>query len=141
MTAAERAALAELAARWLSLWSSSGSLEDFDALHDPAFVDHAAGDRGTDRAAFKAGIVSLLAAFPDLETRLDDVVIDEAGSRLAVRWSAVGTFSRGYLGCEPTGRRIAFRGIELVVVRDGRVTERWGEWDGLDLLAQLRSNR
>jgi hypothetical protein len=30
-----------------------------------------------------------------------------------------------------------FKGIEIVRVRDGLITERWGEWDGLDLIAQL----
>ena len=25
----------------------------------------------------------------------------------------------------------------MLRIRDGRITERWGEWDGMDLLAQL----
>ncbi len=28
-------------------------------------------------------------------------------------------------------------GIEIIRIRDGRITERWGEWDGIDLLEQL----
>ncbi len=52
-------------------------------------------------------------------------------------WTAIGTHTGPYLGAAPTGRRIVFKGIEIVRVRDGLITERWGEWDGLDLLAQL----
>jgi len=29
------------------------------------------------------------------------------------------------------------RGIEIVRIREGRIVERWGEWDGIDLLVQL----
>jgi predicted ester cyclase len=32
---------------------------------------------------------------------------------------------------------IQFVGIEIVRVADGRIAERWGEWDGLALLDQL----
>lgn len=136
--AGARDVLVALAREWLSLWSADGPLERFDALHDASFVDHSAAGRTTDRAGFRAGIVRLLEAFPDLETRLEDVVVDEPTARLAIRWSAVGTFQRPYLGCDPTGLRVTFGGIEIVAVRDGRITDRWGEWDGLDLLAQLQ---
>ncbi|MBK7188514.1 MAG: ester cyclase [bacterium] len=54
-----------------------------------------------------------------------------------MRWTAVGTHRGAYLGAEPTGKRITFKGIEVIRVRDGRITARWGEWDGLDLLGQL----
>ena len=40
-------------------------------------------------------------------------------------------------GVEPSGRLIHFKGIEIIRVRDGLITERWGEWDGMDLLEQL----
>jgi len=56
---------------------------------------------------------------------------------IAVRWTATGTHTGPYLGAAPTGRSIAFKGIEIVRVRDGLITERWGEWDGLDLIVQL----
>ena len=54
-----------------------------------------------------------------------------------MRWAAVGTHRGAYLGAEPTGRRVTFKGIEVIRVRDGRIAERWGEWDGLELLGQL----
>jgi predicted ester cyclase len=30
-----------------------------------------------------------------------------------------------------------FAGIEIIRVAEGRIVERWGEWDGMDLLLQL----
>jgi predicted ester cyclase len=135
---ARRNALESLARDWISLWSAGGPLDRFDALHDESFVDRASAGRATGREAFRQGIVDLLVAFPDLETRTEQVVVDAGGDVMAIRWSASGTFRARYLGCEPTGARVRLRGIEIVRVRDGRIVERWGEWDGLDLLAQLR---
>jgi predicted ester cyclase len=156
-----RGELAALARRWVEVgWSAGdGTLPAgaiVDELHDPLFIDHDSGSRPPDNTGFRDGIVRLLAAFPDLEARALDVVVEPAATcagasgatsvaiggakvsgTIAVRWTAVGTHRGAYLGAEPTGKRITFKGIEVIRVRDGRITERWGEWDGLDLLGQL----
>ncbi len=137
MAAADRAALADITRRWIAVWTT-GDLAEFDALHAPDFVDRAAAGRSADRHGFRAGVLAMRAAFPDLVASCDDLVIDEAGSRVAVRWSAHGTHLGDYLGVEATANVIHFRGIEIIAIAGGRVVERWGEWDGLDLLAQLR---
>jgi predicted ester cyclase len=157
MDADARAALAALARRWVEAgWSAGdGSLPAgaiVDELHDPLFIDHDSGGRPPDNTGFRDGIVRLLAAFPDLEARALDVVVEPAATcagasgatsgatlsgTVAVRWAAVGTHRGAYLGAEPTGRRVTFKGIEVIRVRDGRIAERWGEWDGLELLGQL----
>jgi len=159
------AALAAIARRWVEAGWSAGELPAgsiVDELHHPDFIDHDSGGRAPDNAGFRAGIVALLTAFPDLVATACDVVVEPAaeggaggaacagasgGSRacggsgtsgvVAVRWTAVGTHRASYLGAEPTGRRIAFKGIEIIRVRDGLITERWGEWDGFALLGQL----
>lgn len=169
-----RAQLAALARRWVEQgWSAGGSPPGaiVDELHHPDFIDHDSGGRAPDNAGFRAGIVALLAAFPDLVATACDVVVEPAAATgpaggtgatcagaigadapigvdatsgvhatsgvVAVRWTAVGTHRGAYLGAEPTGRRISFKGIEFIRCREGRITERWGEWDGLDLLGQL----
>lgn len=155
MNADTRAALADLARRWVEEgWSAGGPPAGsiVDELHHPDFIDHDSGGRAPDNAGFRAGIVALLAAFPDLVATACDVVVEPAadggatcagasaaaaGGKVAVRWTAVGTHRGAYLGAEPTGRRVTFKGIEVIGVRDGRIVERWGEWDGLELLGQL----
>jgi predicted ester cyclase len=62
---------------------------------------------------------------------VDDLVIDAAAGKVAVRWTATGTHQGKFLGVEPTGRRVVFRGIEIVHIEDGLIIERWGEWDGI----------
>lgn len=130
--------LERLAHEWIDLWHAD-SQKSVDALHAPEFIDHDSGGRSPDRSGFQTGIKNLLAAFPDFHARIEDLVIEEDRQYIAVRWSASGTHRQAYLGFPPTNRRIRFKGIEIIRVRNGRVVERWGEWDGLDLRAQLET--
>lgn len=123
-----------VARRWAALWNGADRVS-FDALHAPGFVDRAAAGRAADRDGLWAGIAELRAAFPDFALTEVEVLID--GDRAAVRWTAVGTHAGAFLGVAPTARAIAFRGLELLRVVDGRVVERWGEWDEAGLRAQL----
>jgi steroid delta-isomerase-like uncharacterized protein len=123
-----------IARRWAALWNGADRAA-FDALHWPDFVDRAAADRTADRDGLWAGIVGLRAGFPDFTLTEVEVLVE--GERAAVRWSATGTHRGEFLGVAPTGRAIAFRGLELIRVVEGRVAERFGEWDEAGLHAQL----
>jgi steroid delta-isomerase-like uncharacterized protein len=126
-----------LAIRWIEEGWQKGREGVVDELHAPEFVDRDPGGRPPDREGFKRGLRDLYAAFPDFEARIEDVVVDESRSEAAVRWTGAGTHRSAYLGVGPTGRRIRFKGIEILRFDGGWIVERWGEWDGLDLLAQL----
>jgi predicted ester cyclase len=144
-----RAALAAIARRWVEEgWRHDDALPDghiVDDLHAPCFIDHDSGDRAADNAGFREGIARLLAAFPGLRAEARDFVVETScagasgglSGSVAVRWTAVGTQTGAYLGAAPVNRPVHFKGIEIIRVDDGRITERWGEWDGLELLAQL----
>jgi steroid delta-isomerase-like uncharacterized protein len=123
--------------QWIEQGWQNGDPSVVDRLHASDFVDHDPGGRSPDNQGFKEGIASLFHAFPDLRAQVEDLVVDIATGTVAVRWSATGTHIHPYLGAPPTGKRTAFKGIEIVRIQDGRIRERWGEWDGIDLLIQL----
>jgi steroid delta-isomerase-like uncharacterized protein len=123
--------------RWIEDGWQKGRDAVVDELHAPEFVDHDAAGRSPDREGFKRGIRDLYAAFPDFEARIEDMLVDASRSEAVVRWTGAGTHRGAYLGVGPTGRRIAFKGIEILRFEGGWIVERWGEWDGLDLLGQL----
>lgn len=133
----EYAALAGVAADWMERVWRRRDLAAIDELHAPDFRDRSPAGRDPGLAAYAAGVAELFAVFPDFETVTDDVVVDTATATVAIRWTAAGTHRGAFLGAAPTGRRITFRGIEIIRISGGRITERWGEWDGLDLLLQL----
>jgi steroid delta-isomerase-like uncharacterized protein len=125
----ERAKLEAIAREWISLWCVPVDWVLFDRLHADDFEDCAAVGRGKDRQAFAGGLAELVWAFPDLETKVDDLVVDEATGKVAVRWSSLGTNRETFLGIGPTGEKTLITGIEIIEVRDGRIRRRWGEWD------------
>jgi steroid delta-isomerase-like uncharacterized protein len=88
-----------------------------------------------DLAGFKQMIAGLLAAFPDLRLTIEDQIV--SGNKVATRWVAEGTHS-GPLGSVPaTGRRVRVDGLILDRVVDGRVAERWEQWDQAAMMQQL----
>ncbi len=131
------AALRAIARRWLELWET-GDLSSFDELHAASFVDRSAADRPPDRAAFREGLRDFRLAFPDFEATEIELLVDAASGKVTVRWSATGTHRGTFLGVAGSGRRVRLGGIEIIRVERGRIVERWGEWDGLALLEQLR---
>jgi len=134
MTTAE---LERLARRWIDEIWRPGDLATFDELHAPEFRDRGAAGRGDGREDYRRMLRSFYLAFPDFHTEVEDLVVDERRGTVAIRWSARATHRGPYLGAEPSGRAIHFAGIEIVRGREGRIVERWGEWDGMGLLAQL----
>jgi steroid delta-isomerase-like uncharacterized protein len=128
----DREGLEAVTRRWISLWCPAPDWSLFDRIHADDFEDGSSAGRGTSKQAFAAGLAKLIAAFPDLRTEVEDLVIDEPSRRVAVRWSAVGTNRLEYLGVGPTHRRVRITGIEIIEIAEGRIRRRWGEWDITD---------
>ncbi len=132
-----RKELRAIALRWMvELWQN-GNAEAVDNLHAPGFIDHSPGSRNADNEGFKSGVRSHYKAFPDFYAATEELAIDEAAGKVTILWAATGTHVGEYLGVSPSGRRIAFRGIEILRIENDKVVERWGEWDGMDLFVQL----
>jgi steroid delta-isomerase-like uncharacterized protein len=84
---------------------------------------------------FKEMVSGLLGAFPDLRFTVEDQIV--AGDRVAIRWSAEGTNSGAFGTVPATGRRVKISGLVLDRVVDGKVAERWEQWDQMGMLQQL----
>jgi steroid delta-isomerase-like uncharacterized protein len=138
MTTLQR--LQAIAQRWIEEGWQKGNPGVVDELHAPGFVDRSSAGRAPGREGFKEGIAQLYAAFPDFYCEIQDLVVDEAAGKVAIRWAASGTHRGPFMGLEPTGRRIAFQGIEIIRIEDERIVERWGEWDGMALLENWQKN-
>ena len=126
---ANREFLENLTKQWISLWTCPVDWSLFDTLHADHFQDLAAAGRPTTKEGFAAGLKLMTEAFPDLETIVDDLVVDVERQTVAVRWTSRGTNARSFLGVGPTGKLTEFRGIEIIEVCGGKIIRRWGEWD------------
>ncbi len=132
-----KAALATLVERWIRIGWQIGDAEALEELHTDDFVDHSPSGRLPNLRGFKQGVIELFAAFPDFHATIEDLVVEEHNSKVAVRWRATGTQRGTFEGIEASNQRLEFTGIEIVVIHEGRISERWGEWNGLELLRQI----
>ena len=130
--------LRAIAKLWLETGWQAGDATVVDKLHAEDFVDHGSAGRNPDNQGFRDGILQLYKAFPDFFAHTDDLVVDEMASKAALRWHATGTHSGTFMGFHASGKLIKFSGIEIIRIADGRIQERWGEWDGEALINQLR---
>jgi steroid delta-isomerase-like uncharacterized protein len=92
-------------------------------------------DRNLSVAGFKQMMAGMLAAFPDLQLAIEDQIA--AWDKVATRWVAVGTNSGSFGNVPPTGRRVRVDGLILDRVADGKVVERWEQWDQAGMMQQL----
>jgi len=105
---------------------------------DPAaFEEHLAPDFGGPggRERFKGMVLGLRSAFPDLVLEVHDQF--GAGDKVVTRFTIRGTHEETFLGIAPTGRQVAFDGIAIDLMRDGRRIDGWAQLDRLALLTQL----
>ena len=137
MADAKTEKLEQITRRWILEGWSRGNVKIVDELHAPDFVDRDSSGREPTTDGFKKAILEVYAAFPDFRCRVEDLLVEPKTGRVAVRWSAAGTHKGKYLNAAPTGKKIHFKGIEIITIKNGKITERWGEWDGIDLLRQF----
>ena len=130
--------LQTLAKKWMSFWQGA-PLEKFNDVHSSTFVDYGAGNRGATRDDFRNSVVALYDAFPDFHATTEDIIIDEVNQTVVIRWTATGAHKKAFMGQSPTDKTIAFEGIEIIKCNDAKVIERWGGWDGIQILEQIRS--
>ena len=119
------------------LWDR-GDLSVADDLLSPDFVDHdPVSGQGPGRDGYKEMVGVFRTAFPDLRVRNEDVIVGAEGDKVVLRWSAHGRNTGEFLNMPATGRGVRLKGVDILRLRDGKIIERWGEFDALGMLNQL----
>jgi steroid delta-isomerase-like uncharacterized protein len=111
---------------------NQGDLGLVDQLVGPEYVG-AQGDKGP--AGFKAVVVGLRSAFPDLHYTLDDVVAE--GDQVAVRWHWTGTHKAPFRAFPATGKSVSNTGAGIFRFKDGKIVAASLETDRLGFLEQI----
>ena len=134
---------AELQA-FIDRYNAAWNDHDIDAIvsmhtDDSVFENHVTGDVNVGREQIARSIEGIFAVFPDLqfETRRayirEDLVVQE--------WTARGTqegpMNRSGMTLEPTGRKVEYRGMDIIPIEDGLVARKDVYSDGVTLLRQL----
>lgn len=115
---------------------SNGNLAVVDELLADDFVDNTPfpGLPPT-RDGIKMLFGYLRSAFPDLHVRIDEQVAE--GEKVVTRKTFLGTHGGEFMGVPATDRPVAFEVIDILTVRDGRISEHRVVFDQLAIQQQL----
>ncbi len=107
-----------------------------DELADEDYVEHDPfPGQGNGLADLKARVAGLCSGFNPLRFTIEDVIAE--GDRVAVRWTNAGTHSGSFMGIPATGKDFGIAGIDIHLVRGGRLAEHWHVVDQLAQMQQL----
>jgi steroid delta-isomerase-like uncharacterized protein len=126
--------------RYNAAWNDH-DVEAIVSMHteDSVFENHVTGDLDVGREQIGRAIASIFAVFPDLsfETRRayvrDDLVVQE----WTARGTHEGTMTRAGIEVPPTGRKVDYKGMDVIPIRDGLVARKDVYSDSITLLRQL----
>ena len=126
---------AAIARRWFrEAWLDNGE-EVIDELMAPDCTGLIEGSTITSADDFKVARRQLLEIFPDLALTIEDVL--EQGGNVAIRWTAEATHRGAGLGIPPTNRRVSFRGMTWMELRDGQIVRGFDNWNVGGLILKL----
>ncbi len=77
----------------------------------------------------------LRTGFPDLNIRVKDSIVGR--DRIVTRIRVRGTHQGEFMGVKPTGKQIDISAIEIYGIVGEKLSERWGNLDGIALFQQL----
>jgi predicted ester cyclase len=108
-----------------------------DELIDPDAVTGMTGFDGSTRAVVHTDVARYRAAFTDVTTEIQHLLV--SGADAALWWRTTGTHTGPYgdIAPVPTGRRIVMSGVVRYRVADGRIREMVSLWDAAAVYRQF----
>lgn len=105
---------------------------------DDNYIDH------TPDPGQPAGIEGLVYSFanfkkgfPDYKITANIITVAEDGNSATVLITITGTNTGEMMGMPPTGKPVSFTGIDYLIFKDKKCTERWGYFDQMGMMQQL----
>jgi predicted ester cyclase len=108
----------------------------YGELNDPSFVNHSSPPGvPNDREGGKAFLGGFLGAFPDAKFTIDDMIAE--GEQVVTKKTFAGTHKADFFGIPATGNPVTLQFVDIMRVREGRITEHWLSMDQLSFMQQL----
>jgi steroid delta-isomerase-like uncharacterized protein len=113
-----------------------GNFDVFEELFADDFVDHTTQPGATpDKAGVRKLYAYMREAFPDFHAEIHWQLAD--GECVTTYKTYHGTHEGPFLGIAPTHRKIQFETVDVMRVRNGKITEHWGVANLLFLMQQI----
>lgn len=122
-------------ARFYQEVGNEGKLELLDEIAWPDHIEHNPFPQQSQGVeGLKQRISMVRAAFNPTFT-IEHLVAE--GDKVAVMWSNEGTHVGEWFGFAPTGKSITTHGVDIHLLRDGRLAEHWDVVDLMNFLASV----
>lgn len=125
--------------RWFEEVWNRGDANVIDELLAEDGVIHGLADAGgnpvTSPGGFREFHTQFRGAFPDIRVTVEDLIAED--DKVVARCSVRGQHTGAHLGFEATNAPVAFEGVAIVQVKDGKIIEAWNQWDFLQMNKQL----
>ena len=119
-------------------WIDEGFNKKRVAVVDELFAeDFVVNGQRVGRTGLRQSMMQRLAAFPDLEVAITEVVAE--GHHVVIWYAARGTHRSTFEGIPPTGKRVTWVGTDLLRIEEATIAEARFLDDALGLLRQLGS--
>jgi predicted ester cyclase len=103
--------------------ANQGRLEVLDEIAWPNHVEHYPLPGQTQGVEGLKQRVSMIRAAFNPHFTIEHMVVE--GDKVAVMWSNAGTHEGEFFGFPPTGKSITTHGVDIHLLRDGRLAEHW----------------
>jgi len=118
----------------LAAWRQGNFVEAVDQFNDQfTFTDHALGLEFKDKGRLTEFLAKILERFPDSERK--DNTLFSGGDRVVSEWTLTATQTEPFLGGRLRKVAICVRGISVVQIKDGKISQ------GSDYYDELKSRR
>jgi predicted ester cyclase len=128
-----------LLCRWFEEVWNKGRADAIEEMFDCEGIAHGLSDKEESDLCgpegFKPFFESFRNAFPDMQVIIEDTVAE--GDKIAARCMVKATHTGDGLGIAPTNQPVAFTGMTIVRVKDGKIIEAWNNFDFMAMFMQM----
>ncbi len=114
---------------------NEGRLEVLDELAWPDHVEHNPFPGQEQGITGLRQRISMVRAAHDPRFTIEHLLAD--GDKVAVMWTNRGTHVGDWMGIPATGKSTAIQGVDIHLLRDGRLAEHWDVVDIFSFLVQI----
>jgi len=125
----------EVLRRFIEEVINGGNVRILPELVSPEHISHLPCGDHYGPEGVRIDIAGFRTGFPDLTLTLDAMI--PCGEYITYRFIARGTHTGPFMGIPPTGRSVRIKGIGLDRYQNGKLQERWIQYDTASLLQQL----
>ncbi len=115
---------------------SKGNLAAIDQLCVPDFADrNAMPGQAPGAEGLKQMFGMFRTAFPDMKVTVEEMIAEK--DLVSARITLVGTHKGSFMGETPTGKKVTMKGLDLLRIKKGKMTEVWHYGDDMAVMGEL----